>query len=172
MRTYKETIWSGIAGFFYLWLSIGAEYNEEIKQAFAIVMLFLPGFSFPFTTTYDPIMVVGKDARIVPHLILSALIYHGNTWIFSLERRYPAIVVATGFTGSLFYLMMTKWMFSLPMPFQSILLIALLSGISFTGFVWPGKNIVPIGIGVFLWTVLNGYYLNLIRIRRTATNLG
>ncbi len=172
MHTYKEIIWSAIAGFLYLWLSIGAEYNEEIKKAFATVMLFLPGLTFPFTTTYDPVMVGSKDSRIIPHLILSGLIYHSNIWIFSLEGRYPAIVLVTGFTGSLFYLLMTKWMFNLLMSFQSVLLVALLSGISFIGFVLPGKNLIQIGIGVFLWTVINGYYLNLIRIRRTAANTG
>lgn len=65
-----------------------------------------------------------------------------------------------GFTGSLLFLLTTKYLLKKTIMLWQILLTALISGLSFLPFEVVDKTGLWMGIAVFSWTVANGQILN------------
>lgn len=108
--------------------------------------------------------------RVILDFILSASLYHGTVWIFSLESRYDWIVQLDGLIGSLVYLILTFVLLNVRMKIAEIVGVSILSGLAFLPFELLDHSITTCGIGVLLWTLLNGGYLNYCKIRMQTSN--
>lgn len=128
---------------------------------FAILMMFLPGVTFPLATCYfKPNDANERIGKKYSHFVLSVAIYHGSVWLFSKEGRIKHITMLAGFTGSLLFLLTTKYLLKKTIMLWQILLTALISGLSFLPFEVVDKTGLWMGIAVFSWTVANGQILN------------
>ena len=85
--------------------------------------------------------------------------------MFSLEGRSDWYVILDGFGGSIIYLFFTFIMMKVRMKLWEILAISTASGLAFLPFDMIDNSITNCGIGVFVWTILNGTYLNYCKIR-------
>ena len=171
VEKYKIAIYSIACGLFYFVFSISAEYGDGGKQAFVILMLFLPGVTFPIGTSYFNLSrLKNVELRIFFHFMLSVMLYHGTVWVSSLERKIDSIIVMDGFVGSLFYLIITMIIMSVRMKTLEILLISIISGLAFLPFAFIDNSITNCGIGVFIWTIANGVYLNYCKNRMLLTS--
>ena len=137
------------------------------------LMLFLPGLTFPLTTSYyQTEKISNADARRIVHLIFSVAIYHGSVWLFSGEGRIKYITVLAGFSGSLLYLILTKYVLQKKISFIQIILTATISGITFLQYEMNGREGLFMGLAVCLWTIANGQLLNLEHKKELNSNDG
>ncbi|MBK9256610.1 MAG: hypothetical protein IPM42_14065 [Saprospiraceae bacterium] len=150
-----------MTGFFYFIFCWSLDLGDGTKVIFMTLMLFLPGLTFPLTTSYYKTTNTSlSDIRKISHLTLSVLIYHGSVWLFSGEGRIKYITVLAGLLGSLTFLLATKYILKNNISLIRILLTSVLSGLAFLQYEWNGRQGLYIGISVFLWTLINGLTLN------------
>lgn len=94
-------------------------------------------------------------------MFLSVAIYHGSVWLFSGEGRIKYIAVIAGFLGSLFFLILTKYLLRKTISLTQILLTSIGGGLAFLPFeLFEGEGLF-MGVAVFLWTLVNGLSLNI-----------
>ena len=162
---YKDNrplIHSVCTGLFYLLFCWSLEFGNSTKGLFMALMLFLPGLTFPLTTSYyQTEKISNADARRIVHLIFSVAIYHGSVWLFSGEGRIKYITVLAGFSGSLLYLILTKYVLQKKISFIQIILTATISGLTFLQYEMNGREGLFMGLAVCLWTIANGQLLNM-----------
>jgi hypothetical protein len=157
----KPLVNSILTGMFYFMFCWSIDFGDTTKGLFMVLMLFLPGLTFPLTTCYCKIDDIKySDLNLLSHLILSVGIYHGSVWIFSGEGHVKYSTVLVGFLGSLLFLLVTKYLLKNEITLMKILLISILSGLTFLPYELIGRHGLLIGIAVFLWTVINGLTLN------------
>lgn len=150
-----------LTGLFYLLFCCSLDFGDATKSVFMILMLFLPGLTFPLTTCYYKTSnTIYPDILKISHLILSVAIYHGSVWLFSGGGRIKNITVLAGLLGSLMFLLATKYMLKKNITFIQILLASILSGLSFLQYEMNGRQGLFMGISVFLWMIINGITLN------------
>lgn len=138
-----------------------------------VLMIFLPGLTFPLTTSYyQTEKISNADARIIVHLIFSVAIYHGSVWLFSGAGRIKYITVLAGFSGSLLYLILTKYVLQKKISFTQIILTATISGLAFLQYEINGREGLFMGLAVCLWTIANGQLLNLEHKKELNSNDG
>jgi hypothetical protein len=167
----KPLINSIIAGLIYFLFSWSVDFNEGIKGLFMALMLFLPGLTFPLTTTYYNLTKDNNEQpKIIIHLILSVIIYHIAVWIFSGEGRLKYITLIAGLFGSFLYLVITKLILKKNFSFGQIVLTAIVSGLSFLPYELIGRELFLLGIAILLWTVINGLTINLEYKKNTTAN--
>jgi hypothetical protein len=158
-RPLVNSIVTGIVYFLFCWT---LDFGEDKKMLFYILMMFLPGLTFPLTTThYNLTQDRNTDLRLTGHIILSILIYHGSVWLFSAGGRVKYMPILAAFLGSLFYLVATKFLLKKRLSFFQIALTSMLSGLAFfpslTGVERP---VILFGLPVFMWTIINGLLMN------------
>ena len=158
----KPLINSVLTGIFYFLFCWSLDFGDSFKGLFMGLMLFLPGLTFPLATCYYKNNVIKNyDLLRIVHLILSILIYYGSVWIFSGEERIKYITILTGFSGSLLFLLVTKYILKKEIKLIHILFVSILSGLVFIPYEIIGRLGILMGLAVFLWTVINGFLLNL-----------
>lgn len=146
---------------FYFGFCWSLDFGDGTKGLFMTLMLFLPGLTFPLTTSYYTITNSSfSDIRKISHLALSVLIYHVSVWLFSSKGRIKYITVLAGLLGSLTFLLATKYILKNNISLFRILSTSVLSGIAFLQYEWNGHQGLFMGISVFLWTLINGLTLN------------
>ncbi|TGK50066.1 hypothetical protein EHQ16_12520 [Leptospira kanakyensis] len=181
----KPLLFSIALGLFYFSFATWMNINKTIKYLFIYTMFFLPGFTFPVSTSYFNIGNINFLRKIF-HLILSMTIYYLVSHIFLYENRIDYITILAGFLGSLFYLLNNKFVLKQQMKIKQILIIAILSAFAFFPFeiqmilshaVQGPFTFLPfeiirnlpytkfIGFGLLYWTVLNGGFLNFLNKR-------
>jgi hypothetical protein len=169
----KPLIHSVCTGLFYLLFCWSLEFGDSTKGSFMVLMIFLPGLTFPLTTSYyQTEKISNADARIIVHLIFSVAIYHGSVWLFSGEGRIKYITVLAGFSGSLLYLILTKYVLQKKISFTQIILTATISGLAFLQYEMYGREGLFMGLAVCLWTIANGQLLNLEHKKELNSNDG
>lgn len=157
-RPLLNSILTGIFYFLFCW---SIDYGDATKGIFMTLMLFLPGITFPLTTCYyKTINIKYSDLNRIIHLVLSVGIYHGSVWLFSGEGRIKYITILAGFIGSLLFLLVTKFLLKKEISLMKIVLISILSGLTFLPYEIIGRLGILMGLAVFLWTVINGMTLN------------
>jgi hypothetical protein len=158
----KPLFYSFLTGLLYFLFCWSIDFGDESKMLFSILMMFLPGVTFPLATCYfDLNNRDERGARKYSHFILSVAIYHGSVWLFSGEGRIKYVTMLAGFTGSLLFLLTTKYLLKKKITWGQILVIALISGLSFLPYeVLINKPGLWLGIAVFSWTIVNGQLLN------------
>lgn len=158
-RPLLNSILARLLYFLFCW---SIDFGDATKGLFIALMLFLPGLTFPLTTCYYLTENIShSDVRRIGHLILSVAIYHGSVWLFSADGRIKHITALAGFSGSLLFLIMTKYLLQKRISIVQILLASILSGLAFLQYEINGQNGLLIGLAIFLWTVVNGIILNI-----------
>jgi len=160
----KPLIHSILTGAFYLLFWWSLDFGDDTKMLFMILMMFLPGLTFPITTTYYNLKDDGsRDLRVTGHIILSVLIYHGSVWVFSAEGRIEYMTIVAGLSGSLFYLLATKYLLKKNLTYFQITLTSILSGLAFVPCVIKGigGSAIIYGLSIFMWTIINGQLMNM-----------
>ena len=169
----KPLIHSVFSGLFYLLFCWSLEFGDSTKGAFMVLMLFLPGLTFPLTTSYyQTEKISNADTRRIVHLIFSVIIYHGSVWLFSGEGRIKFITVLAGFSGSFLYLILTKYALQKKISFTQIMLTAAISGLAFLQYEMNGREGLFMGVAVCLWTIANGQLLNMEYKKERISNDG
>lgn len=150
-----------IAGLFYFLLCWSVDFGEATKGLFVTLMLFLPGLTFPLTTcSYRTMKGTNSEYSIIIHVVLSVVIYFGCVWLFSGEGRIDYITCLAGFSGSLMFLLLTKYLLKKELTIIQIVLTAIFSGLAFLPYELIGRHGILLGLAVFLWTIINGSLLN------------
>lgn len=158
----KPLIYSILTGFFYFMFCWSIDIGDSIKGLFIILMIFLPGVTFPFATCYFKKKIKkSKVKNRVLHFVLSVAIYHGNVWLFSGESRIKFITILAGFLGSFLFQLATKFILKKDLALIQIGVIAFISGLSFIPYELYGRIGLLMGVGIFLWTIFNGLLLNI-----------
>jgi hypothetical protein len=169
----KPLIHSVGTGLFYLLFCWSLEFGDSTKGAFMVLMLFLPGLTFPLSTSYyQTEKISNADARRIAHLIFSVTIYHGSVWLFSGEGQIKYITALAGFSGSLLYLILTKYALQKKISFTQIMLTAAISGLAFLQYEMNGREGLFVGVAVCLWTIANGQLLNMEYKKERTSNDG
>jgi len=129
---------------------------EITKAPFMVLMFFLPGLTFPALTCYFNSSYSNySKIKIVLHLVLSILIYYGSVYLF-----IEISSILGGIIGSLFFQLETKMLIKKAITWKQIIITCLLSGIGFIPYQFLNHYGISIGIGVLIWTILNGNLLN------------
>ncbi|MGH1384512.1 hypothetical protein [Kordia sp.] len=158
----KPLVNSFLTGIFYFLFCWSIDFGDTFKGMLMNLMLFLPGLTFPLTTCYYKNNTIKNyDFLRIAHSALSILIYLGSVWIFSGEGRIKYITILAGFSGSFLFLIATKYILKKELKLIHILLVAVLSGVAFMPYEIIGRLEILMGFAVFLWTVINGFLLNL-----------
>ncbi|UTW64548.1 hypothetical protein KFE98_10535 [bacterium SCSIO 12741] len=150
-----------MTGLFYFLFCWSLDFGDTSKGLFAGVMLFLPGITFPLTTSYYKLSNPNSILQPFIHFVLSVGIYHGSVWLFSGEGRIKFITILAGFLGSLLFLLATKYLLKKRITLVQIAVTATLSGLAFLPYEWITRSEFLMGFAVFWWTVVNGFLLNL-----------
>jgi hypothetical protein len=160
-KSNRPLLNSLLTGMFYFGFSWSLDFGDGTKGLFMTLMLFLPGLTFPLTTSYYKTTNSSfSEIRKISHLALSIIIYHGSVWLFSGEGRIKYITVLAGLLGSLTFLLATKYILKINISLIRVLLTSVLSGLAFLQYEWNGRQGLVMGISIFLWTLLNGLTLN------------
>jgi hypothetical protein len=158
----KPLINSTLTGLFYLIFCWSLDLGDATSLLFMILMQFLPGLTFPLTTCYFNLNdTKNKTANKLLHLILSTGIYYGSIWLFSAEARIRFITVLAGFVGSLFFMIVTKYLLKKNLNLLNVGIVAVLSGLAFLPFELDKRHTIMMGLSIFLWTIINGLLLNI-----------
>ena len=145
-----------ISGVIYFLFSWSVDFMEITKAPFMVLMFFLPGLTFPLLTCYLKRDYTNySNIQFIIHLILSILIYYGSVYLF-----IEISSVFGGIMGSLFFQLETKILLKKAITWKQIITTCLLSGIGFIPYQFINHYGVSIGIGILLWTILNGHLLN------------
>lgn len=139
-----------------------------------LFMFFLPGITFPVTTSYY------KNEKesyhlllIITHILVSTIIYFMSVMMFlsgdpsTGVAQWALLPVFAGFLGSFFYLISINMFLNKQINWLQLFLTALLSGIAFSpvmlerlGLIAHKLDELTISFSVFFWTVMNGWLLN------------
>lgn len=165
----RPLINSILIGTLYLLFCWSIDYIESLKLVFMGLMLFLPGLTFPLTTTYPLEESQNQTEKRILHTILSVSIYHGSVWLFSGEGRIKWITLLAGFAGSLGYLVITRLILKYRFSFLEIFVTTLFSGLAFLPYELIGREPLLMALAIFLWTIVNGFLINL-KYKTTSTN--
>ena len=157
-RPLVNSIFAGVFYFLFCW---SLEFIDAIKLPFILVMPYLPGLTFPLTTCYFKTVTNSLTfIRKISHLTLSILIYFGSVWLTSGEKRMDTLIVVAGFSGSLLFLIATKYLLRKKISDFHILGISVLSGLAFLLCAIDKSNSFYLGLAMLLWTGFNGLILN------------
>ncbi len=158
-RPLFNSVLTGLFYFFFCW---SIDFGEATVDLFYFLMIFLPGLSFPLTTSYYNVGSLNKlKLRILFHLALSALIYYGVVLLFATEGLMPLGVVLAAFSGSLLFLLVTKYLLRKNISILQIILTAIASGLTFLICDIFDRYGFFIGVSVLLWTLVNGFSMNI-----------
>lgn len=149
-----------LTGAFYFFFCWSVDFENMTKGLFVALMLLLPGLTFPLATCYFRTHNKKSDIRNLLHAILSIVIYHSCAWMFSGEDQVKYITVLAGFSGSLFFLLSTRYILKKQIDFIQIILTSILSGMAFLPYELISHSGSLIGLAIFLWTLFNGSLLN------------
>jgi hypothetical protein len=149
-------------GLFYFLLTWLTDFSEGMKILYIMLMIILPGITFPLSTSYYHLPTTKhKELKQVVHFVLSAATYHGSVWIFSGGHTIALSTVVAGFVGAALYLLFTKWVLSKRISYLIILLAAIASGLAFLPIeLLHSRSPFLLGLAIFLWTMVNGLVLN------------
>lgn len=147
---------TGLLYFIFCW---SLDFGDETKYLFTRLMLFLPGLTFPLATSYYNTEKVTDVNRIV-HFISSIAVYHGAVWIFSAEGSLNFIVIVAGFSGSLLFLLLSKYLLKKEISVIKVLITSTLSGLAFLPYKNFDQSGTSLGLTILLWTIINGLLLN------------
>lgn len=150
-----------IMGVFYFFFGWSIVFNDASRYMFPIFMLFLPGLIFPlFTCYFSNEKKEISTSIIMIHLILSFGIYHGCVWIYTASGRMNYMAILAGFTGSLIFMLSTKFILKKEISLILIFITAMISGAAFVPTKHIGGESILLGLALFIWTVANGILLN------------
>ena len=154
-----------IFGLIYFFIALSLDFTDNLFIVFAVFFQFLPGISFPISTTNYRQLEIPK-IKIIFHVLISLLVYYGNVWIYSFERSFNFSPILAGFFGSFFYLTTSMYILNLKIKWTKTLTVALLSGIAFLPNILLNGNGTSIGLAILIWTILNGILMY--RTQKTA----
>lgn len=158
----KPLFYSFLTGLCYFLFCWSTDFGDESKLLFSILLMFLPGVTFPLTTCYFNLEAENeKVVRKSVHFALSVAIYHGSVWLFSGEARIKYITMLAGLLGSLLFLLATKYLLNKTITLWQIFVTAFISSLTFLPFEAVNKAGFWLGVAVFSWTIANGQLLNL-----------
>lgn len=161
----KPLFHSIVAGIFYFLLYWSLDFGSASRGFLTLLMILLPGISFPLTTCYfktgnfkNPIL------KNIIHFFISLGIYQIVFFIFYIDfvgdGNGKFMIIFAGFLGSFLFQFMTKYLLKKEITFSQIVVTSVLSGIAFIPYVHFGKKGTLLGLAVFLWTIVNGILLN------------
>ena len=151
-RIIKNSI---IFGLIYFFIAVSIDFTDNLFIVFAVFFQFLPGLTFPISTTKYRKLQTPK-VKILLHILISVLVYYGNVWIYSFERSFYLSPILAGFFGSFLYLSTSVFILKLKIKWTELLSFSLLSGMTFIPNILLKGNGTSIGVAIFLWTILNG----------------
>ncbi|OYU80202.1 MAG: hypothetical protein CFE23_10825 [Flavobacterium sp. BFFFF1] len=158
-KANKALFNSVVVGLLYLLLFWLRGIGDSPEPLFSMVMLFLPGITFPISTTYFNVEKE-SEGKIVLHFLMSVATYHGGVWLFSAAGRMALAALFSGSLGSLVYLLGTKYILKKRLRISSILITSVLSGMVFIPYAFFDESSLNVGIAVCLWMIVNGLLLN------------
>ena len=144
-----------IFGLIYFFIALSIDFIDNLFIVFAVFFQFLPGITFPISTTNYSKLQIPKT-KIIIHILISFLVYYGNVWIYSFERSFNLSPILAGFCGSFLYLTTSMLILNLKIKWTENITIALLSGIAFIPNILLNGNGTSIGLAILIWTILNG----------------
>ena len=163
-KSNKAFYHSILFGCFYLLLGIWTEHDKNAFAFFITTMLFLPGITFPLSTTYCTIRFNKKKYKLLFHFLLSIAIYFLATYGEFSENGFRGSLVIAGGLGSTFYWLITKFLLHRRLKIKSILICSVFSGLSFLPSSlfdrFDGMALPLLGLSIFLWTITNGIFIN------------
>lgn len=158
-RPLFNSLFSGLLYFLFTW---SIDFSEGMKGLYMLLMLFLPGITFPLLTSYYNLPNDERTMmKLYTHIVLSALIYHACVWLYTGEGRVHYITLAAGAVGSLLYLLISKYILRKKLPLIVIVMVSILSGLVFLPYELQGERLpLLLATAIFLWTLINGLLLN------------
>jgi hypothetical protein len=166
-RPLRNSIIWGIA---YLLFTLMLDFHEAFELFYSISMWFLPGITFPISTTFYSVNQEKENhLNHYLHLIGSIGIYYSGVWIFSAEGYFEFAPIIAGFIGSFFYLSITKYLLLKELNWKGILSTAILSGLGF-GLILLIDEKISLGIALLIWTISNGYIIDKEIKKNTTAN--
>lgn len=136
------------------------------SNTFVVVFLFLPGITFPFTTSYYNLSKLDHYVvRGFVHFLLANGIYQWNVWLFSLENQVAYIHSLNGMLGSFLYLGITVLLLNKDIRLKEFVVSVLLSGASFLLIDVVHEPFFLAGVSVCFWTVVNGVTMHRANLR-------
>lgn len=161
MKNNKPLVFGLVGGVMLFTICYLSEISDQALLFFFYTMLFLPGITFPISTSYFRLENLNKKKlRIALHLVISIGIYYGSVRVFNLENEYDWITPFSGFIGSLLYLISTKLILKLRLKFSHIILASVISAISFLPYEIWDNNIKLLGLAILFWTITNSMIIN------------
>jgi hypothetical protein len=139
----------------YFLFSMSIDFTDTFKIAFIVLMQFLPGLTFPISTTYYKKIQI-SNVKIIAHVILSISVYYANVWLYSYEGSFDLSPIFAGFFGSFFYLVISKYLLKIILNWKIIIVVAIISGIGFIPNILLKGNGTSIGFAILIWTLING----------------
>ena len=151
-----------LTGLFYFGFCWTIDFGDTTKFIFMSLMLFLPGITFPLTTSFftKDNEEIDEGNKIL-HVILSVLIYHGSVWLFSAKGKLMYITIFAGVLGSFLYQLSSKYILKKKLTLVQVYVTAFFSGLSFIPYEFIKVSGLMMGVSVILWTIINGTLLNI-----------
>lgn len=158
-RPLINSLLSGLLYFVFTW---SVDFSEGMKGLYMLLMLFLPGITFPLLTSYYNLPNDERTMmKLYLHIVLSVLIYHACVWLYTGEGRVQYITLAAGAVGSLLYLLVSKYILRKKLSLIVIVMVSILSGLVFLPYELQGERLpLLLATAIFLWTLINGLLLN------------
>jgi hypothetical protein len=166
----RQLINSILMGVFYLLFSWFADLSDLFFAPYAVLMQFMPGLTFPLTTTFPIETREFKSNQRILLIIFSVGIYHGSVWVFSGHLQMKYLSILAGLVGSIGYLTTSRLLLKYPLSNTEIISIGVLSGLAFLPFAILGGYTL-VGFAIAIWTIVNGYLLNQ-KSKIAAANIG
>ena len=161
----RPLLFSILTGIFYFLLYWSLDFGAASVGSLMVMMIFLPGLTFPLTTCYY------KSGNIkipivknIIHFVLSFGIYIVIFFLFYIDYMGGGTgkfaIIFAGLLGSLLFQLLTKYLLKKETTWSQIVLTSILSGLAMLPFVLFGKHGILLGLAVLLWTTINGLLLN------------
>lgn len=160
----KPLFYSILTGIFYFFLHWSMDFGAASEGFLVTMMIFMPAITFPLTTSYFKSRNLNNVIlKHIIHFVLSIGIYLIVSFLIYLDTQNAIITYSSifaGFLGSFLFLLLTKYLLKKQLTLLQIARTSVLSGLALIPYSFIGKDGIFLGIGVFLWTVINGQLLN------------
>lgn len=150
-RDYRPFINSTLFGSLFVWAGIAMDKDKYNESLIALLVFFVPIIYSLITNYFEK-----KSKRnSIYFLITSCMIYLLAVYsYFFNDHTYHLIFLGT-FLSSLLYELLKRYFFEINVSLMIIIIIAILSSLSFIPFQLVKWNKTYFGLGIFLWMIIN-----------------
>lgn len=150
-RNYSPVINSILFGSIFIWAGIAIDKERYNENLISLLVFFLPLIYSFITNDFTK----KKKLSTLSYLLMSSATYLLAVYLYFFnDHTYHLIFLGT-FLSSMLYQLLTRYFFKTNAPINLILIISVLSSLSFIPFQFDRWNYSYFGLGIFLWMILN-----------------